>query len=98
MSLAPEIMESYLGNFMQVLIEKYGVIIALLAQAAAVVSWSATLSYRVEEQEQIITSSVAQLTALDRKVLVLETQYKVIEKQLELQTIALEDIRRKLSQ
>lgn len=79
------------------LIEKYGVIIALLAQAAAVVSWSATLSYRVDEQELLVTSNSTQLIELDRKVLVLETQYKVIEKQLENQTVALEDIRRKLS-
>jgi len=82
---------------MQQLIEKYGVIIALLAQAAAVVSWSATLSYRVDEQELLVTSNSSQLIELDRKVLVLETQYKVIEKQLENQTAALEDIRRKLS-
>lgn len=79
------------------LIEKYGVIIALLAQAAAVVSWSATLSYRVDEQELMVTSNARQLIELDRKVLVLETQYRVIEKQLENQTAALEDIRRKLS-
>ena len=82
---------------MQQLIEKYGVIIALLAQAAAVVSWSATLSYRVDEQELLVTSNSSQLIELDRKVLVLETQYRVIEKQLENQTAALEDIRRKLS-
>lgn len=83
---------------MQQLIEKYGVAIALLVQAAAVVSWSATLSLRVDQQSSQVAQNTNQIIELDRKVLVLETQYKAIERQLENQTAALEDIRRKLDQ
>jgi len=82
---------------MHQLIEKYGVIIALLVQAAAVVSWSATLSLRVDQQGYQVSENTNQIIELDRKVLVLETQYKAIERQLENQTAALEDIRRKLT-
>jgi hypothetical protein len=65
-------------------LEKYGVMLALIAQVAAIIWWSSNINYRVGYHDERFKEVELELKALDKKTQLLESEIKLINSKIEL--------------